>query len=632
MHSSFAQKTKRFEDKILLSNTDSAEVAYEYYESKGKRILHNNFYLQSKRVSHKDSIRFIKDVWKGMYENGMKTDTWEYQHQQHAITITGVDEFKVKIKLKSDLSTLKATYIKGLPNGAWSFTKDSYEGRVKTSALTEASLQFTTGILTGAFTLKALQSRQPIEVQGNLNEKGYLDGQWMFIYKQDSVFIRERRVYEDGFLLELVRIQEGTSDTLNVLSFDDVKEKLTALREDKKTTLSIHKEIHPILFDQGYSTNAQEVQLQFQANELLKDVLREILYLDTAFLTMKTRIIGTARFFNEISKDELAILQSLKTYPDSMIAVLGTIKNAKFFELNNQRSDSLAWSFDYLKLYKERIQRLQQLIDFINSESFTLVDPLIFFTQNADFLVASDTLAYNYDGEKFTKVIQHETGSVNSVVALKERLKEDMTMLKLLVENVNTELDRVLKSEKLSRMETILLSTLEETKKIFSDVTEPRSKEIVQIFGSHFLDSEFNKLKHVYTSSNDYAIKEQLVYEILNFLAELKPLPSQIETIYQTRDSIEVMYTQKKLDPYTFNMVETKIKKKLHEKVVVELFEYLLNDLTREKQLQEVNRRVEEINQLQKRSMEFLTENTVALEKRIKPKATPEEMKAIINL
>ncbi len=626
----YAQKIQAYQGSMVLESGDSARVTYTYIESKGKRTLQGDFTLKSEKVLANDDIQYLTNTWQGSFEKGLKQGNWSYTADNHLINIKGVKEFNVVSSLQTTSSVLRASYDMGMPNGLWEYNKKRYFKGENPRVLATAKLQFNRGVLSGKVLARIEDDNFPVDIQGQVNENGFLHGTWLLNYKQDSIQVQESRLYENGFLLDLVRTTKNKSnDTLSYISWDHVKE---ALQNSKDRDFTIYPEKFPLLFDVGYAANAPEIVEQEIGNEIMRTILRDMLYLDTSFVKNPPRILGTARFKYKSNKQESALMTAMKAYPDTIQKVLQQIRNKKFFELNNQRSDTLAWSYEYLKNYNQKLTDWQEVITFINSDAYPFVNPAIYFEQQIPFLKSADTLRYNYDGENKTKIIQYTQQSIKNVASLYGRMREEETLIREIVQQCNSALDKVLKSDKLDRMETILLTAFKEVEEEYAITHKEVSGLLIQNWRQQFLDNEFNKRKHNYTSSNSYEEKESLLYENLNFLSDLKPLPKRIQKIYYVKDSIDQLYTQSKLDPYTFNTVETKVKRKLYDKLAIELFDYLQKGLATEKELVELIRRLDQVELLQQRLFQFRDTNTAALERQLKPKTEVQEVMAIIQI
>lgn len=625
----WSQKISRFEGKVPLVNGDSAEVRYGYYESRGQRLFQGNYQLAATSSQQEDSITFEKIIWSGGFNKNRKEGAWNYQYQNHHVKIDEIEEFKPRSTLTSQYSILDARYSEGLATGKWTFSKNAYVQGTKTATLEEASFGFNKGVLSDVFEWVKYKDTGT-KVKGKFDENGFLHEVWEFNYREDSVTVHETRVYEHGFLLTLVKAN-STGDTLTSLVFQDVFNTLKS-SADNQEAVEIHSQLYPLLFDMGYHPESRELTLQKKGNALLQNSVREVLFLDTAFRETTNRIYGSARFRFPVVKKDVADISMIRKYLDSLQTDLSSIKSKNFFELSNQHSDSLAWKYEFVQRYSTRLNSLLEMAAFMSTAAYRFTDPVIYLTHHAAFLRAADTVRYNFADETKQRIIPYTHYSIASVSDFKHRVEEEMELVRKIVSDVNVELKTVLQSYQLQKLDSIILEKKGEVEEWYDHVSDPLVTPFIETFRKRFLASEFNRMKREYANSATFDDKLGWGYDILNFLGALKEFPVRLERIYSMRDSIAQAYTESKLDPYTFNYIETKVKRRLYEKAAEELFLWMMRNMAEALQVEDVETLLTDIEQLQKRLLELRTENTVQLEKQIRPKSTPEEIKKIIGV
>lgn len=624
-----SQKISRFEGKVPLVNGDSAEVRYGYYESRGQRVLQGNYQFEATSSQQEDSITFEKIIWSGAFNKNKKEGPWNYQYQNHHVKIDEIEEFKPRSTLTSQYSILDARYDEGLATGKWTFSKNAYVQGVKTSTLEEASFAFNKGVLSDVFEWIDYKGTST-KVKGKFDENGFLHEVWEFTYPEDSITVRETRVYEHGFLLTLVKAT-STGDTLNSIVYQDVFNTLKLLPENQEE-VSIHSQLHPLLFDMGYHADAGELTLQKRGNALLQNSVREFLFLDTAFRETTKRVYGSARFQYLVTKKDVSDLSVIRKCLDSIQTDLASIKNKNFFELSNQHSDSLAWKYEFVQRYSSRLKSLLEMADFMETPAYRFTDPGIYLNHYAGFLHATDSIRYNFADEAKLRIIPYAHHSITSVTDLKNRVEEEMLLVRQIVTDINVELKTVLQSYQLQKLDSIILDTKAEVEDWYDHVTDPLVTPYLEIFRRRFLTSDFNRMKREYANSSTFDDKLGAGYDILNFLGSLKEFPVRLEYIYQMRDSIAMAYTESRLDPYTFNYIDIKVKRRLYEKAAEELFLWMMKNMSEALKVEEVEEHLTAVEQLQKRLLKLRTENTVQIEKQIRPKSTPDEIRKIIGV
>lgn len=627
-----AQKISKYQGKVPLVSGDSANVQYEYYESRGQRILQGTYQLLTATSRQQDSLSFEKILWKGTFDKNVKQGDWNYQYQQHRVWVSDIADFNVKTKLTSEYSLLDALYKEGRPDGKWMFTQHIFQQGERKATLAEGTLRFSNGILNETFQFNAYKPEFSAAVRGKFDEQGFLHEVWQLDYTRDSIPVQEIRIYDHGFLLSLVKTRKENNDTLQWVVFQDVMEKLRNLDDGADNDFTPDTILHDLQFNLGYDAASPEIESQQAGNDVLQTAIREFLFLDTAFRNQQRPVYGTARFRFPVSASDKRDIDQLKIVLDSITFNLGRVRNKNFFELSNQQSDSLAWSYEFLRNYPLKLRRLYDIVAFASSPEFQLVDPTIYFRQRSSLLPAQDSIRYTFNDTLNVKVLPYQQESVTDIASFRKRIEEERDQVDQVVQYVNEELKTVLQSFQLQKLDSIILSVKAEIDNQYEQVDDAEVQYYTSIFSKRFLNTEFNYLKRVYTASNDFEEKLAIGYDILSFLDVVQSFPEKLGSILSMRDSIAVLYTESRLDPYTFTYVDTKVKKRLYEKVAEELFLSMMEAITDTAKAEAVEQQLADVEALQKLLLRFRTQNTTQLEKQIKPKASPEEIRKLIGL
>lgn len=628
----YAQKISQYQGKVPLVSGDSATVQYEYYESRGNRILQGNYQLSATTSRQQDSLSFEKILWKGAFNKNAKQGDWDYQYQQHKVWVSDVSEFNVKTSLTSEFSSLDALYKEGKPDGKWTFTQNVFEQGERKAMLAEGSLRFSNGVLVDAFQFTSRKSELPVVIRGRFDDAGFLHDAWRLDYWQDSIRVQEIRVYDHGFLLSLVKTKREDNDTIQWIVFEDVVSKLQELKDESDSNFDRDTSLHELPFDVGYDASSPEIESQQTGNEVLQTAIREFLFLDTAFRNQQKSVFGTARFRFPGSASDKPDIDQLRIVLDSITFNLGRVRNKNFFELSNQQSDSLAWSYEFLKNYPLKLRKLYDIAVFVSSSEFQWVDPQIYFSQRSSLWPAQDSIHYTYNDHVNVKVLPYKQNAVTNVASFRKRIEEERDQVDRVVRYVNEALKTVLQSFQLQKLDSIILNVKAEIDNQYEQIKVAEVQYYTSIFNRRFLNTEFNHLKRGYTASNDFEEKLAIGYDILSFLDVVQSFPEKLGNILSMRDSIDVLYTESRLDPYTFTYVDTKLKRRLYEKVAEELFLSMMENITDTAKAEAVEQQLADVEALQKLLIRFRTQNTTQLEKQIKPKASPEEIRKLIGL
>ena len=78
--------------------------------------------------------------------------------------------------------------------------------------------------------------------------------------------------------------------------------------------------------------------------------------------------------------------------------------------------------------------------------------------------------------------------------------------------------------------------------------------------------------------------------------------------------------------------MDIKVKKRLYEKVANELFSEMMEEAIASVKIDTTEKILTDVEHLQKRLIELRFQKTVELEKQLKPKSTPEEIRKLIGI
>ncbi|MBK6264043.1 hypothetical protein JKA74_03255 [Marivirga sp. S37H4] len=625
-----AQKTEKFKGEIKVNKEETANARFDYIQNKEEKILDGEYEIEfSKRDSLFD-LDFTKILWSGKFKKNKRVGEWTFRQDDHLLTINDVRDFNVNYALITNRKVLNAQYSQSVREGDWRFSKQTFiEGGLE-KQISDSKMSFKNGHLISYFNLDS-KEEDTFRVEGKFDEKGFLDNEWVFVYWQDSLKITEKRLYENGFLLKILKT--SNNDTIQEVNFEDAKEKLALLKENPDSkTIKVADKGFPLLFDLGYHPSNEAILAQKQANQLLYDKLMQMLKMDTAISRNKPNLLKTARFEFTITEEFKKDIELAKQYTDSIKNIIHTPDMDNFFEINSQKTDSMSWIYNYFSLVDQHIDSIGEVLD-MNEKDFKYINTSIYFSDHLKFLNEADTISYQFGDETKTKIINYQTFNINDIAYLKLRLEEELKKVEILAWSVQEELDKSMRSQKLEQLDRNILKAKGEVDSIFQEHDTIQLSHVLGKIRKEFVERGFNQHMQHYSNAKDFDQKIEVGYEILNYLDELRNIPQRIRDIELMEEKIEEAYTTTKFDPYTFNYdFETKIKRRIYDKAAVDLYNYLILLLQQEKNFQSLKKRLDLIDALQFRLLELLGEDTRRLERRMKRKSNPEEIIELLEL
>lgn len=626
----WSQKIEEFKGKIKVSKEETANAKFDYIQNREEKVLDGEYQIEFNKRDSLFDLDFTKIIWKGKFKKNKRVGSWVFQQDDHLLTINDVDNFEVNKSLITERKILRAQYNNSRRIGDWQFNKQIYKDGAVQQELVDGKLSFLDNHLVSFFIIESLE--EPFKVEGKFDDDGFLHGQWRFTYNVDSLKVEERRNYENGFLLNLLKT--SGNDTLQYIVYDDVINKLKLL-DNQPNAAGIKKsgQAFPLLFDQGYHPTDEKISAQKDANFLLQKKLAQMLVLDTSVSKNKPLLLRTTRFQFPVSDSFKKERRLAQVYTDSIKSLIHTASIDNFFEINRQKTDSMAWIYNYFQLVDKKVKSLDTALVLMKDDDFQYINKSIFFNNYMRFLNEADTIYYQYSDEEKVKLIDYQYYEVNDISQLNLYIKEHLFLVDSLAIYVNSELDKTMRSMKLEQLDLNILAAKAQVDSVFQQYDSVKHKGLLDHADSEFAVRKFNHYMQEYANTDQFEAKVQLGYKIEKFLSELEAVPERISNIGSTQNQIERAYTIKKFDPYTFNYdFETKQKKRLYDKAAVDLYNYLILLAKQEKKFNSFQQRLYQIEALQLRLLELLAEDTSRLERRIKRKDSPEEIMKLLEL
>lgn len=214
-----AQTVKSYTGPFTVSSAEGT-ATYQYIEdpSTGSRVFNGKF-----SFSGKIGGKLIETI-EGNYKNNLKDGLWVYNTK----TVPG-------IRTVSD-QKFSGTYKDGYPDGTW--TLNSTTKFVSGTEHAGKSLTGTTITITGTATYKDKHlygyfkfenkqtgdNVQPVSVQGNFDENGYMDGKWVIKWakQMNGQIWEETREYKNGVLVHTRQLDPKSGEATN----EDYSDKL----------------------------------------------------------------------------------------------------------------------------------------------------------------------------------------------------------------------------------------------------------------------------------------------------------------------------------------------------------------------------------------------------------------------
>ncbi len=598
------------------------------YKIVDKDTLFNGDFHFIIRQDLKDGHRFIKETYIGKYKDGLKQGKWEYDQLDLSYSVQDIDKEKIQMIYWGKKEVTEAKYSKGIPEGLWSYAYYHVDSAGNQSIERVGSLHFENGKPNGEFSFKSLEN-PTYELDGKFDSLGRLDGQWVLHYFSDTVEIQERRDYNDGFLLTLVRSNNKSGQMLDSLVYEGVINKLST---------GIMSKAHgnfDVLFDDGFLFDSPYLTKQENGNELLKTAYNAFLWADLGKGALEGSNHdfnpGTGRFEYHLSESFLENLnkmrEDLKTIAQRSAEML---ENPKFY-INFHLSELLSRSEAILNYEKEKAEGILELVNSRPDSLYKHIDRELYFSNiYKRFIETTDTISYEFDGEtKYIEMNESTEKDLSPFYKLQDAIAILNTRNEKAMIDIRTEFEKILQQQRLTALEQDIQFS---SKKIKDSYTRKESGLLYELYQKS-INPWTATVMQQYAGIEDLEKREMQGRFILGVLEELSFLKPRIDSIEYLEKVIDTAYTELVFDPYTYSEdIKKRLKKRLYDAAAINYYQHLKTELINENHAEHISGQVERIEVLQERLMELAAENTRSLEKKLKKTSDFDEIEKLLEL
>ena len=605
----------------------SGRATFKYHTGvDGKHVKDGQFVFNSKKVDSSGGMNVRNMVWKGDYSKNLKENDWEYVTVSNKLKLIDINEdFEVAYELYSEKEKLKAQYKYGKPSGKWRLEREILKDSKAVKLISAIRGNMDQSKFYGSVEIFGLDEQdQPYTIEAEV-EEGLLIEQCMIQYVEGNRQIEEIRLYDQGFLLKLVKTDRQTGDTLVDLNLPLSQQIHSFLRGegDEKAAgrpLSLH-------YSDGYPRSSTYIREQKSANKLIELSLKDLFKFEKDYFESNGLPLGTNRLHYPLQAKEKEVL---KEWPNvefkfrDKVTALEELKDANFKYNKN----------DTLNMIDAWVDRQSYLLSYIKTWNQIIAhDEIIYFNREGQL--------YNYAID-LLKEDTLKAGDSYSIVNYELKNDIDSSFLFYVVSNFESRIhvadsmsanyQRIVKqlnlADEILQQEWQINTLKKHLDSMYSGIPETRQKaELMGKIKERFLTSKFEKKNQEFIQFKGPKEMHKAKGDSLVFdLRLLKDTYYTIEEIFYTAANIDTLYTEYVFDAYTFNdRFPKRIKKKLYQSGAEDLFEELLKLASEQPSPVEMRATLNRVRSLQERMIFLADKNTSKLERKLRTKLTMEK-------
>ncbi|MBA3900111.1 MAG: hypothetical protein H0X62_07865 [Bacteroidetes bacterium] len=587
-----------------------------------------------------DCGRLISKTYQGTYKNGLKNQAWNYEKKVFNIS-NSISGLRVNSSNEGVLVRLSAHFSSGQATGQWAFHEEKIHNGRLGAKIGKGLATFKEGKLSGPFSLSEQKDSLNINVQGQFNQQGDFHGDWKFFYLLNNQQIEEARVYDNGFLISVHKFNK-TDGTSEKLEFDSVKEKLKRLRTSQDSlNFDIGEKSFDVIFDDGYALESPEIQIQLNGNKVLNNAMMRFCSKDSEFNALEGVVevnLGSSRRFRYgFTNAELSALKNLQESLLKAEPMIDSILEDKSFLANHQKTEELAFAFEFLTVAEERLLFLNSISELINSEFFQYRSRESYFKDGIPQLPYIDTIHYHFDDSRRYKLVEMEM-NLESETAIIEGLSKYADVLCRKVSEAKAfvipELLKINFEKRSQELEEKMINLMDTVKQLYDVEPITNNDAILHHLYHDVIALRMNRFFQQYSNQPDYKAKQDKAYEIIHKAQGLIKMEPDIREIPAMLKRLDENFTNYAYNPWTgVHDIRERKKKRIYQKGAEELWPSLFDQMKKESTVSGMEEKLNDLLMLYSRMVELSKMDdaeTKKLEQRLRRENDPEKIKKLI--
>jgi len=638
---SFGQQRERYEGEYTFNNKEGNAVFTFYEDRDGEIIIDGNFSFVRKSIDTLDRTLLSKLNVNGVYRQNQKHGRWRYDQEEHRVELRNVIDFEVITDLESEDYELTAEYNAGQLQGVWDYRENKFErGRIEPLFRADP-INFSAGKITGNINFEQFGDYLTYNITGRLDPQGVMIGEWVFTYMRDTVFVRETRRYENGFLLGLRVVNDETREVINEVIFHEVIQNLDRLNQGENVEYSIAEARFPLTFNVGYREGFEEIQVQRRGNEFLRHVLSRILQYEKDYVNDDGQLtqypIHTRRFEYPISKADQQNIDEIDESFDALQTEVNRFATMNALAINRYRDDSLAFAYEYFQRKQERLDRVDTLVQILTSDEIRYIDQDVFVREGIDYLSAFDTIRYEFDNEVRTRGLSYEediTEDRSLTQNVLSYIRREQSIVDELRDYITRELQQLEQTDDLATMEARILQNKAEVDSIYLSHTTISDTDLEMFAGvyENILQRHFNELSRRYSETDTYMERVEKGEIILDLISEMREQFDRLAAVFPTMDDLDETYQEETFNPFTYSRYNVRVKERLFDNGGMVLFNHYVNQLMNEEDYTKIKEHLDRIEALQERLYELRDVDTRRIERRLGRRTSINRIESALDL
>lgn len=623
-NSAYSQKILKYDSTYINEKGDTGMARFDYFLRSGERIKHGEFQFNSFESDSIYNGDVHREEWRGAYDHNRKEGSWSYSTRKFRFRIEGFTEKGINYDLVEIRSVMEIGYKEGFPEGAVHYKTELFSNSRKIGKMETLQLNIQSKQVNGE--VHYMFSKDSIQrlVNGACKD-GLLTGTWTI--ERSGAEEKEVRIYDQGVLTSLLKLK--MQDTVAFIDFP-LSESLEEHLKGNRGSFEMAGIPLSLTFSDGYPRSSRFLDVQKEGNRELQHIIDLVFEFDSGIQNENGLIFGANRGIYPLSPDEKKTLESwpdvLSTFKDMIARMEDSLNTYSAYSADTVIEALNDWHLNQTKLL-EYIRPWDQII---------LNNQLRFYYRNGELLdyvvelMSADTL--NSEG---VHLILHynDTTYSNFLSYIINNLQLRIRTGDSMMTKMNDRIQELLFSSEVTFINEDIITGIDSLHNLYVELPENSIvSPLLDYFKVHYLDSlkvEHKEFMNLRDPNEQVNIGKGLLSRVNNMIS----IYHESLKIGKKSKSLDSLYTEKTFDPFTYEEIEIRSKKRLYGIVLEEMVAELLKiELSPRTDLTAVNKNLWLVSKLQEIMIYMHNKDTRRIEKSLKRNPELEERLKILHI
>jgi len=636
-----AQQKEVKRDSLIINDSISGIVNYEYDSSNGENIFDGKFSFESVSSSKLKSFDYQAFTYDGEFSSDQKSGDWSFSDkkmkEENQKFVSG---FRVGNLATGTENRISGEFQEGIAVGNWEVVKQDYVNSEVKDTLFFIESTFKNNRLIGS--LKS--SSNLITVQGYFNADGYFHGDWVIKHQTENQPVQENRTYEAGILKAYQIIIDGKTFDISYSGFDT-----TDVDDDEQwedyTLQNGYFDILNLIDLEVEQTISSEVKLLInnrhqKTNDFIKNSVLAFSFnseFDIWNTLRGSSPLGLGKFKVrkfEFSSNEQKLVKNIADDFQEIQSILKKFENNPKVKIGKPVHEKFNEAELIFNVYKNELSQLKRMVEVITSDAFEYVHREEIYGKIWPKLLFPVEVTYEFQSELVTKphefpeAPERENFNLDKASSLIQNIKTDVKAIDLEVQKIfkEMEIEKSLSNdekrlvEKKGKIESLFNLDSEENDlntyhQRYSELVLKLTESTFNSYGSLKVDQKKNQIKDLLRCYNN----------LLDFYTFLENLESKNERLDEA-------YTNTTFNAYMMVDMSERIKENIYTAFIESLRPYLFERLSNDFNCENLELAMEDISSVYQKMLELSKRDTRAEEKELRREKDPEVILSVLEL